>query len=220
MREWLEMRAPDFFMAFEHPRGMLPGIGRGRSAARRTYRSYNRRLYATVMWRSASTWVIDSSHFPLRRWNLRGTEGLEIRTIMLVRDPRTVVAAFRKPVQKPKGFLGAVSYLWVVHLLSSAVYGSIPRHSRLRVRYEDLVADPRDELRRIGVWLGVDLSNVDPAQLVPGPVFQGNRMRTQPVVSVDRRGLHRDRAGLMTSLAMAPWVLALGYARRRPAGRK
>ena len=219
MAEWLECPTPDFFTAFEHPRGMLAAGTRGRLAPRSAYQRYNRRLYAMILRRSGASWVVDSSHFPLRRWNLRGTEGLEIRTIMLVRDPRTVAAAFRKPVQKPKGFWGAACYLWVVHLLSIAVYLSIPRRSRLRVRYEDLVARPGDELLRIGAWLGVDLAGVDPQHLVPGPVFQGNRMRTQPVVRVERGQLDGDWAGLATSLVMAPWVVMLGYGRRRRRGR-
>jgi hypothetical protein len=218
MGEWLEAPAPDFFTAFEHPRGMLTAGALGRRVTRSAYQRYNRSLYAAILRRSGASWVVDSSHFPLRRWNLRGTEGLEIRTIMLVRDPRTVAAAFRKPVQKPKGFWGAASYLWVVHLLSLAVYVSIPRRSRLRVRYEDLVARPADELHRIGAWLGVDLASVDPEHLVPGPVFQGNRMRTQPVVTVARSQIDGDGAGLAMSLVMAPWILVLGYGRRRRRG--
>jgi hypothetical protein len=83
------------------------------------------------------------------------------------------------------------------------------------VRYEDLVADPRGQLARLAAWLEADLTAVDPERLVPGPVFQGNRMRTQPVVRVDRAAGTAPRAGMVISLVMSPWALAFGYLRGR-----
>jgi hypothetical protein len=211
MAPWREEPRPDFFSTLEHPRALLAR----RRPDRAGYRRYNRDLYRAIARVARSGVVVDSSHFPLRRWHLRGLDGIEIYTILLVRDPRALVKAFQKPVQKPKSTWAAAVYVWTVLALSSLVYGTIPRDRRTVVRYEDLVADPRGELARLSAWLGADLGAVDPERLVPGPVFQGNRMRTQPIVRVDRSAGAAPSAGAFTSLVMAPWALVLGYIGRR-----
>jgi hypothetical protein len=209
---WTEGPDPRFFDTFEHPRALIAGAAR-RRRDRAAYRRYNRELYAAIADAAGGAAVVDSSHFPLRRWNLRGVEGVEVFTVMLVRDPRTVVSAFQKPVQKPKGSMGAVGYVWVVHALSCLVYLATPRRARMRVRYEDLVRRPGEVLGQIGARLGVDVAGVDPDHLVPGPVFQGNRMRTDEVVRVRPGGERPERCGALASILVAPWVLGFGYRR-------
>jgi hypothetical protein len=216
MRAWLDGPYPDFFGAFEHPRSLLRRRGRQDRVARSLYRRYSRELFEAIRDQSGGDVIIDSSHYPLRRWHLRGVCELDIRTIMLVRDPRTVVASLRNPVQTTtKGSWGGAAYLWVVHPLSAAVYFFLPSSSRLLVRYEDFVEDPEGELDRIGAWLGVDFSSVDPTHLIPGPVFQGNRVRTNTVVRITKRSSSREGVGLMIELVLAPWLLAFGYGRFR-----
>jgi hypothetical protein len=211
MTPWREGPRPDFFSTLEHPRALLAR----RRPDRAAYRRYNRDLYRAIAAAARSGVVVDSSHFPLRRWHLRSLDGIDVYTILLVRDPRALVQAFQKPVQKPKPPWAAALYVWAVLALSSVVYATLPRDRRTVVRYEDLVADPRGELARLSAWLGTDLRAVDPERLVPGPVFQGNRMRTQPIVRVDPSAGVAPRAGAFISLVMAPWALVLGYLGRR-----
>jgi Sulfotransferase family len=219
MRAWLDGPHPDFFHAFEHPRSLLRRRGRHDRVARTAYRRYSRELFEAIRDESGGEVIIDSSHYPLRRWHLRGLPELDIRTILLVRDPRAVVGSLRNPVQTTtKSSWGGAAYLWVVHPLSVAVYFFLPSSRRLLVRYEDFVDDPNGELDRIGVWLGVDFSSIDPSHLIPGPVFQGNRVRTNSVVRISKRSSSREGVGLMIGLALAPWVLAFGYGRLRRGG--
>jgi Sulfotransferase family len=216
MATWLDQPRPDFFSTLEHPRSLL---ARRRRAHQAAYRRYNRDLYRAISQVAGASVVVDSSHFPLRRWHLRGLGGVEVSTILLVRDPRTLVKAFQKPVQKPKPTWSAALYVWVVLALSGAVYATLPRDRRIVVRYEDVLADPQESLARLARWLGTDLSGVDPDRLVPGTVFQGNRMRTQPLVRVDRSAAEAPPAGWCTKLLMTPWALAFGYVGRRGRGR-
>ena len=181
MREWLKDTDTDRFRVFEHPRWLVKRRGKRDRTARSEYRRFNQELFEAVRDQAGADFVIDSSHYPMRRWQLRGIGDLDVRTILLVRDPRTVAASLANPVQtSTKRLWESAAYLWVVHPLSIAVYLTLPKDRRLLVRYEDLVDDPERELRRIGSWLGTDLSEIDPTNLVPGPVFQGNRMRTSP----------------------------------------
>jgi hypothetical protein len=144
---------------------------------------------------------------------LSDTRGVDFYTILLVRDPAAVVAAMRSPGQKRKRAWEAVAYIWVVSMLSVTVFRRLPSSSRIVLRYEDFLANPERELRRIGEWLELDTSEVDVQALRPGPVFQGNRMRTQPSVAVRRPDSTETVSGPWAArVAVYPLRRVLGYA--------
>lgn len=203
-----------FRNVFEHPRGAAQRFSRESRRRRRAYLALNEELFKAVSQASDCPTVVDSSHYPLRRWNLRAVDGLEVFTIWLVRDPRSVISSFGTTVQKPKSPRAAVGYLWIVHMLSMAVYSQIPRDKRLFVRYEHFASDPERELTRIARWLDADLSAIDPQGLRPGLVFQGNRVRTSETIRI---ALPTPSSGKKLAasarLAVSPLVAALGYRR-------
>jgi hypothetical protein len=191
---------------FERPGAVL----RCRDAT--DFRAFNRYLYLAVASAAGVSAVIDTSHYPMRRRNLGELPGVELYTVLLVRDPRAVVDSFgrRDVMQKPKGAVAANLYLWVVHLLSVWVYRSIPPERRMIVRYEDVVANPQDAAASLGEVLSLDFSGVDMTRLRTGLVFQGNRMRVSETVSLVRPETHPPRRPL-TAVAQWPWLRRYGY---------
>jgi hypothetical protein len=94
------------------------------------------------------------------------------------------------------------------------------RSRRLRVRYEDLVERPDEELDRIATFLGTDLSEVrrkvrEGESFPVGHNTGGNRMRQGGAVKlrVDREWERRLPAAERTVhwLLAWPWALLFGY---------
>jgi hypothetical protein len=118
------------------------------------------------------------------------------------------------------GALQANLYCIAVALLSSAVLATLPHARRTVLRYEDLVRDPRAVLTDLGRFLDLDVSDVDPDDLVVGPVFQGNRVRHLDRLSIrpaSPRGepRQRDPGASLTAIVQLPVRLAYGYLGRR-----
>ena len=112
--------------------------------------------------------------------------------------------------------------LWLVwNTVTVRLWGGGAPESYLRVRYEDLTADPEATLRRIAGFAGVDADSgpfTGPAtvRLVPTHSVAGNpsRHRTGPVpITADvqwRRDLSRWSYALVTGLT-APGLRRFGY---------
>lgn len=198
---------------FEHPSGLFRPWNRKR-ALRDQYLEFNQELLAAVSSTSGCDTIVDSSHLPLRCWNLRRLASIDLYTLFLVRDPRAVIAAFQRPVQRPKAPLASVAYIWAANALSIIVYWTTRSDRRRIVRYEDFVRDPMGCLNGLSVWLEADAAAVDVSALTPGHIFQGNRMRLDPVVAVDPNRLGPARVGRIAALLVSPWTIAFGYARR------
>lgn len=147
--------------------------------------------------------VVDSSKsqaFAARRLDLLRTLDLsEFGVIHLTRDPRAVgwsvrsggnaIAARRR--LKWLSVARTVATWTVANLVAN--HGS-RRGPSLHVRYEDLVANPRDELSRIGEFLGVSVEDVaaqvaDGRAIDAGHGVHGNRVRTRGPIRLrpDRR---------------------------------
>ena len=159
---------------------------------------------------------------------------LDVRAIHLVRDGRAVLWSVRRGgnVRLGTGAAGREAALrapalravlgWMlanaVALVSTAL---LPRGRTLRVHYERLVAQPDEELARIGAFLGRDLAGVrkrvrDGDPFPVGHNTGGNRLRQQGAVRLRpdhewrSRVSWKDRA-LFWSLA---WPIALFLADR------
>jgi hypothetical protein len=212
MSRWLGDELPDYHRSFEHPQGWIRLMGR-RRVDRSRYRAANEDLYEAITAESGAQVVIDVSHYPLRRLYLSNTRRVEFFTIFLVRDPASVVTAMRGSNQKKKRTWEAVAYIWVATLLSAVVYTRLPREQRLFLRYEEFIARPEHELQRIAGRLGLDATRIDLEDLRPGPLFQGNRMRTLPSISLDRNAASKadDLRPWGARLAVVPLRRLLGY---------
>ncbi len=143
------------------------------------YADLLRRLYAAVAEVSGQQVVVDSSKRPSLAYVLRTMPDIDLRVVQVVRDPRGVAFSFNKHVALPEGAaLGdemprsstrKVSRRWVTVNLAVAALDRCGV-AVARIRYEDLVADPRTSLRRIltftadrpGDAADADLSWVNP----------------------------------------------------------
>jgi Sulfotransferase family len=122
------------------------------------YAEVLRRLYTAIVSVSGQEVVVDSSKRPSLAYVLRTMPDVDLRVVHVVRDPRGVAFSFAKHVELPPGAaLGSemprsttrkVSRRWVSvnALIAGLRHVGVPV---TRVRYEDLVATPARELRRV-----------------------------------------------------------------------
>jgi hypothetical protein len=155
---------------------------------------YARRL--AVLLRAISTQsrksiVVDSSKYPSRgliMWRTRSS-GIDVRYIHMVRDGRGLVWSKRRTVDgqglgltpREKN-VADLAVWWVLSNVLSALLFRFRRGRYLRIRYEDLMADPAGTLEQVARFVGVDLTDViamvrDGKPLPVGHVVGGNRLR-------------------------------------------
>ena len=113
-----------------------------------------------------------------------------------------------------------IAHWMVTNLICLAIAKFLEPGTVLRVRYEDLVREPLDELSRIGAFLGVDLTTVTEAitagePLSPGHNVGGNRLRFASAIQVKEDCEWRDNLPLAYRwiYRMIAWPIAgrLGY---------
>jgi hypothetical protein len=121
------------------------------------YLAVLRRLYSAIAEVSGARVVVDSTKRPSTAWLLARDPGIDLRVVHLVRDPRGVVNSWNREVALPAN-AGPRDHLkrrtprlilrrWVtVNLMIGALGRKVPL---LRLRYEDLVADPAPRLREV-----------------------------------------------------------------------
>jgi hypothetical protein len=168
---------------------------------------------------SKSTWKTG------RRLALLKECGFDVRGIHLVRDPRGVMYSISKGSNRLlesgghaqlfggmfRGLLG-----WVLANLLAEI-SLLKENTFVRIRYEDLVADPVAALGRIGTLLGVDMQPVTMRlatgdSLLRGHGVSGNRMRRQGPVTIVNDTRWRDALPLSgRMLALVAWPLARRY---------
>jgi hypothetical protein len=188
-----------------------------RMRLRRRYRVIAEDLYCALTRTTGVTHIADTSHYPLRAFELQQIRGIELYLVYLVRDPQGVVASFNRHDvgEYTKSTLHTNIYLWVTHLLSLSVFLRHRRDRRLFVRYEDFVADPAGIVRRI-----LDCSESAAAELPDfaaleiGFPLQGNRVTRGQTMSLKRTADPPARRSLATALVQAPLMALL--ARLRP----
>ena len=121
------------------------------------YLDVHHRLYRAIAAVSGAEVVVDASKSTAQLFALRRIDGLDLRVLNLVRDSRGVAHSWNKSgIGKPQSADGdamgtyaphRLAVLWATLQLESAVLGAAAPHAA-RVRYEDLVAHPRDTLER------------------------------------------------------------------------
>jgi len=127
------------------------------------YAAVLRRLYAAILAVTGATVVVDSSKRPSLAYVLRQMPDIDLRVVQVVRDPRGVAFSFAKHVplepgvalgdEMPRSTTRKVSRRWVTvnGLVSGLGRLGVPV---LRIRYEDLVDRPKEQLARVLMMQG------------------------------------------------------------------
>ena len=165
---------------------------------RRAQRAHVLELFEQLRAHSGATTIVDSSHFPLRLGALRRA-GVHVAAVHLTRDPRDVVRALGRREQRraPLGPLPAAVYCWVTELMSRWQLLRAGDMPHISIRYEDLVAEPERIVDEICAALGIPASSIDPERLVPGPVFNGNRLRHAETIALRAPGPRAEAHGVL-----------------------
>jgi len=199
-------------------------------AAMAAYADLTDRLYQAVRTVSGASVIVDSSKHVSYALLLRDLPNFDFRLVHLVRRSHGVAHSWSRRVRKPgvgdgSSFMSVHPSYWTVglwiadNLLYDIVARQLPRTTRLR--YEDLIADPNAQLRRI---LGeLDLAAVDQtfsfldaasAGLPATHAFSGNPMRLRQgsvVLRLDddwRTAMSRPRRAMISA---ATWPLLRHY---------
>ena len=127
-------------------------------AALDTYSEILLRLYRAIATLSEASVVVDSSKRASMAFVLRTMGSVDLRVVQVVRDPRGVAFSFAKHVplqpgvavgsEMPRSTARKVSRRWVT---VNALVASLGRLGvpLIRIRYEDLVKSPAQQLRRV-----------------------------------------------------------------------
>ncbi|HEV2429320.1 MAG TPA: hypothetical protein VGV64_05685 [Thermoplasmata archaeon] len=152
--------------------------------------------------------------------------GVNVRYLHLVRDGRGFLASELGTLSDPEApgdwVRNPIIVLarWIAMNLAAIVLCGGDRSRYRRVRYEDLLADPRTTLTRIGELLGTDLSavlaRVEAGDRIPmRHIAAGNRARLKREIVLDRTPTRLPRLPRATRLlfwASAGWLAGpLGY---------
>jgi hypothetical protein len=222
----------------------LPRIVTG--AAGRTYRrelaeylDAHERLYRAVAAVSGAEVVVDASKSAAQLAALSRIDDLDLRVLHLVRDPRGVAhswnkAGIRKPQSRTGDTMGTyaphrLAVLWSALELECTALAAARPHAT-RVRYEDLVARPRQTLERTlaAVGLpdqagGLDHVGRHSVVLAPSHGVAGSRSRFVSghidlrLDDAWRSALPPNARRVVTTVTL-PQLLGYGYVGRRPRG--
>jgi len=199
------------------------GSWRARRRLRKRYRRVTEDLLRAIARASGATHIVDTSHFPLRARELQALGGIDLFLVLLIRDPRSVVASYTKPVnrhavaERRVRILTKNADLWLTYLLSVFVFLCQPRDRRLFLRHEDFVADPEGVLRDVLDRVGSRAAIPDLTSLEIGFPIQGNRLLWSETVALKREPVSPVRGSRVTGLLQLPWSPV--FARLKPAAR-
>lgn len=134
---------------------------------------------------------VDTARDHQRPKYLQPHEGLDLRVIHLIRDPRGTVSSIMGHTGVD---VGKASRQWVhYNLEADRVRRYVPEEAFIRVRYEDLCSDPQGTIDQIADFVGFErLPLSDPLSEVPNHII-GNSMRLGGVTEVRLDEKWRDR---------------------------
>ena len=202
------------------------------------YTAHYLRLYSAIGRVSGCPVIVDSSKHPSLAFCLRERPELDFRVIHVVRDSRAVAYSWTRRVSRPDS--SETSYMatyspaaaareWNVHNGALQLLAGLGAPT-LRVRYEDLVADPPAALTLMARFAGLDIGPGDLAFVGAGEggrwarpraghTASGNPMRFstgQITISPDERwrtAMPATQRRTVTALTF-PLLAQYGYARR------
>jgi hypothetical protein len=128
----------------------------------RAYTALTTRVYVGIQAASGGDLVVDSSKYPSSAYVAMRTPGIRLQLLHLIRTSQGVAFSWAKVVSRPdrdgrplaRFSPTRVAVDWVVYnsLVEILKAFGVPR---LQLRYEDFVADPESELRRVLAFAGI-----------------------------------------------------------------
>jgi hypothetical protein len=156
----------------------LPGMG----SRLQELVARNRDLFQALREVSGRQVVADASKHPIRARYLARIPGIDLRVVHLVRDAPGIVASRLKN----QGYSVASSIrFWnrgAAHV--ERLFASLPSDSWLRLRYEDLCRNPREELEKLAGFAGIGPFPRELAWRAGEHHVIGNRMRLSDRVEI------------------------------------
>ena len=211
-----------------------PGLSPAFASKLAVYRRALHQLYRAVADVSGAGVIVDSSKHASFAYVLKGTPGIDLRVLQVVRDSPAVAYSWAKQVERPEGVAGVgerymtrwspaqTSVQWIAQnaLVQALPIFGVPV---LRTRYEDFVRAPAETVRPVFGFLGREddektLAALDGGviDLRPSHTVSGNPMRFrtgQVRISADdewRHGLQASDRRLVSAMT-APLRLWYGY---------
>jgi hypothetical protein len=149
------------------------------SSAARQYARLLGTLHRALVEASGAAVIVDSSKRVAEAALLRHVPGIEPVVVHLVRDPRAVAYSWQRALRRRGGAVRpprSAARRWMTdNLAAEALLRAYPCDARVRVRYEDLVADP--EAVRSAICAARGGLVVDGARRVPPHMVGGNALR-------------------------------------------
>jgi hypothetical protein len=186
-----------------------------RRRLRRRYRRVTEDLYRAIAGVADASYVVDTSHFPLRARELQRLGGIDLYLVFLFRDPHGVVDSFARLIKRRDvgerrvRELNTNANLWVTHLLSVYVFLRHRHDRRMVVRHEDFLANPEAVLREMLHRVDSPARIPDLGSLKTGFPLKGNRLIRSDVIAVRSKPPARPRRSPMTALMQLPWTFAV-----------
>jgi sulfotransferase family protein len=134
------------------PTLLLPGATDRYARDLAWYRDDLAALYRAIAAVAGADVVVDSSKFPSHLVALLQTPGLDVRVVHIVRDPRAVAYSWQRDkadpdapgdARMPRLLPGVTGAYWSSWNLATERIARTNRLPYLRLRYEDMIADPR-----------------------------------------------------------------------------
>jgi Sulfotransferase domain len=212
---------------------IAPWLSRSYAEDLRAYAAVLARLYGAIQRVSGSRVVVDSSIDPSYCYVLRHVPGVNLRVIHFIRDSRGTAFSWTRRVRRsdvvdrevylPRYHPGVTALRWSVYHVLLHLVGRLGVPS-MRVRYEDVVGRPQEQIRRATEFAGEDIEGMvdlgafrrEAFHLGTDHTVAGNRVRLRrgPVpVRVDdewRRAMPRRHRRLVT-LVSWPLLRLYGY---------
>lgn len=212
---------------------LLGASPRRSNTAMTVYRHLMECLYRTVRAETEAHVIVDASKLVTHALPLFESPLLDIRVLHLVRDSRAVAFSLQRRKLDPGRASGAfmnregpertARYWTKINLLTHVVGRAHGRY--LRVRYEDLLNDPKGQLERVAAFMGLSLAptpflSEGFADLTTQHTIGGNpdRLRTGPVpLRLDDEWTGRMAPTQRRAVISRTWPLmaAYGYLGRR-----
>lgn len=174
---------------FEYHSGLIKSEVAGKDNKEyQLYASFLKELYALIFETTSQDIIVESSKYPGRILALSDILPYEIKVIYLMRDPVKVVNAFtKKNIEQPsKNYFAANLYYLSVNLLCKYASRKLKQRNIevMKMKYEQLLANPLTVLTEVEQRLGVDLTQAkrkvcNGESLDIGYLFDGNRIRHQ-----------------------------------------
>jgi hypothetical protein len=177
-------------------------------------------LYQVLAETTQSDFVVDSSKLPTRGFVLSKCQGVDLRLIHLVRDPRAVGyskikrQAFKPSAQHP---VRAV-FGWALHNKQcDQVAKNLPVRKRSVIKYEELVSNPASTLKRIEEVGDEDFSavidqTIDHKPIEIGHIPAGNQIRFRQTIML--RADFSWKKKLSKAEKSIYWWLSLGHGKK------